>query len=690
MFLALRLISLLTPAFAALPWSVDAPLPVAEPATSPDVAVVVGLEIYQNTKVSKVLYAKRDADAVTAYLTSTQGLDPAAITRVENPTRGTYLAALAAAREAAKLRKGRVWVYFAGHGWRKVVADPKAPVEQVLVMYDTTPTTDGYVSAGVTEGEVWRTLGDVPAEVIVDVCFDGSGRDAPLVDPGSRFMLIDYSAQPPPSGVSVWRAASPGQEALPLRDAEHGLFTFLWLAGARGWADGGTGGDRDGVVTAGELYGWIQRVTQADEDPPQTPMWSGNGGLVVARATAKLKLDPGPAIEELQAWLPFLSRRNTTEGWLAWREAQNTWFGAQTAVLQKKAKDTWARVKAYEASGAPDGGDGVLGYIQQYRGASLSREGEYRQVYVPELIDAWLALRPLDQRPKDTGVPGYGDEVTLVPGGWFWMGSPRPEVGRGTDEVQHRVEVGTFVMGQFEVSQALFGRYWAAKYTGDMVPSVPYEKDHSGVSLVDDAFPAQNVSWCDAVGFANWLTGEWNRTQGATLTLAYTGAEQCTSTSGSSVKPVPGATGWRLPTEAEWEYAARAGGTGVYGATSEGAAVCGYGNVQDAQAKAKFGWDGFPCDDKAAGLAKVGSYRPNAWGLYDTLGNVWEWTGDWYGDYPTGLGRDGGGPLNGEYRVVRGGSWYTDPSRVRVADRRRSAPGHRWNCLGLRLARSSP
>ena len=128
--------------------------------------------------------------------------------------------------------------------------------------------------------------------------------------------------------------------------------------------------------------------------------------------------------------------------------------------------------------------------------------------------------------------------------------------------------------------------------------------------------------------------------------------------------------GFRLPTEAEWEYACRAGTTGAR-----------YGDLGDVA-----WYDG----NSGSSTHPVRGKQPNAWGLYDTLGNVWEWCWDWWdSDYPQGVVTDPVGPGSGSYRVLRGGSWNTDAQYARAACRSDWTPGNR-DVLGFRLARSLP
>jgi len=127
--------------------------------------------------------------------------------------------------------------------------------------------------------------------------------------------------------------------------------------------------------------------------------------------------------------------------------------------------------------------------------------------------------------------------------------------------------------------------------------------------------------------------------------------------------------GYRLPTEAEWEYSCRAGTTTAY-------------SVGDILTKNDANIEG--------GIIKaVGSYRPNAFGLYDMHGNVWEWCEDWWEDYPVGAVTDPKGPATGEYRVLRGGSFVINASKARSSFRLIGSPPYRYVSNGFRLARTA-
>ncbi len=185
-----------------------------------------------------------------------------------------------------------------------------------------------------------------------------------------------------------------------------------------------------------------------------------------------------------------------------------------------------------------------------------------------------------------------------------------------------------------------------------------YSWRNPGFAQRDD-HPVVNVSWNDAQALARWLT----RTEGRT---------------------------YRLPTEAEWEYACRAGSRTRYHGGDDPATLIGVANVFDRDAarywpewsnRALAGRDGFPF------TAPVGSFAPNAWGLHDMHGNAWEWVADWYGEdfYARSPREDPGGPDFGSVRVRRGGSWHTWPLYARASFRNWNTPETRYVLVGIRL-----
>ena len=228
----------------------------------------------------------------------------------------------------------------------------------------------------------------------------------------------------------------------------------------------------------------------------------------------------------------------------------------------------------------------------------------------------------------------------------------------------HTVQfANAFEMGKYEVTFDEYDLFAAA--TRREKPG------HEGWGRGDR--PVINVSWDDAVAYTQWLSKRLG-------------------------------VNYRLPSEAEWEYAARAmtSTTRYWPENTEGEidAACTYANVFDSKNKSRINnayggitWEPFNCEDDFAFSAPVGEFQANDWNLHDMLGNVWEWTQDCYTDSYEGAPTDGlprETTDNGDcaLRVVRGGSWSGGPRSVRSSFRLRYAPGTRINLLGFRLART--
>ena len=178
--------------------------------------------------------------------------------------------------------------------------------------------------------------------------------------------------------------------------------------------------------------------------------------------------------------------------------------------------------------------------------------------------------------------------------------------------------------------------------------------------------PVEQVSWEDAMAFCRELT-ERERAAGR----------------------LPEGWHYTLPTEAQWEYACRAGTRTGFSFGDSDADLHRYGNYCDRSNTDGWDWQDKTHTDGHDKTAPVGSFHPNAWGLYDMHGNVWEWCSDWYGDYPSGSVVDPTGARSGSYRVYRGGSWLNHARYCRSAYRLWLTPGYRWYNLGFRLALSS-
>jgi formylglycine-generating enzyme required for sulfatase activity len=237
---------------------------------------------------------------------------------------------------------------------------------------------------------------------------------------------------------------------------------------------------------------------------------------------------------------------------------------------------------------------------------------------------SWSA-KPGESKGEVRINPNDGLKYVWIPPGGFQMGcSPGDSECDADEKPAHQVTITKgFWMGQTEVTVAAYRRF--VESTGAQMPPAP--DFNAGWDNQD--MPIVNVSWDDATAFCGWAGG-------------------------------------RLPTEAEWEYAARAGSTEAR-----------YGPIDEVA------WYSTNSGQKTHEVAQK---RPNAWNLYDTLGNVWEWVKDWYGEnyYPASPERDPRGPDSGKLRVLRGGSWFDNPRLVRVSFRLRFYPGHGDNYRGFR------
>jgi formylglycine-generating enzyme required for sulfatase activity len=270
-------------------------------------------------------------------------------------------------------------------------------------------------------------------------------------------------------------------------------------------------------------------------------------------------------------------------------------------------------------------------------------------------------------------------EMVVIPAGSFVMGvapgeeerEGLPDLFKGHSVPQHGVNVRSFMLGKYEVTVGEFARFvnetghrtdggchvWNGA-TWDIDQSRNWRNPGFGQG---DRHPVACVSWDDAKAYTVWLSRKTGK-------------------------------GYRLATEAEWEYAARSGTSTARYWGNDANQGCGYANIADQTARSQvqgMTW-GTTCGDGHAYTAPVGSFRMNGFGLHDMIGNVWEWTEDCWNENYAGAPTDGSSWQTGDcrLRVLRGGSWYINPCFARSANRFRNATGNRNGSLGFRVART--
>jgi len=274
----------------------------------------------------------------------------------------------------------------------------------------------------------------------------------------------------------------------------------------------------------------------------------------------------------------------------------------------------------------------------------------------------------VEQKPAETGTTyrqdsreseiktSNGDELVYVEGGSFVMGDTWGD-GYSDEKPTHNVTLTyDFYIGKYE---ATFNEYDAfCNVTGKSKPS------DSGWGR--ERRPVINVSWWDAIAYCNWLSEKEG------LSKAYDNKGNLLDKDGRVTTDSSKVVGYRLLTEAEWEYAAKGGNQ------SKGYIYSGSDKVNHVA---------WYASNSRSKTQEVGMKEPNELGLYDVSGNVWEWCSDWYGSYSSSSQTN---PYNssGSYRVERGGSCYSFATGVRVAYRNRSSPTYTFNVIGFRIGRT--
>ena len=650
-------------AVAAPGWPTLSEPPAASPArdASGDVALVIAIEDYD--KAQDLPGAVANGRAWVDWLKDTAGVRTVKVLENGTATREEILAAAEALRSRAKAG-GRTWVVYIGHGAPSPDGDGG-----MLVGVDARQTAISLEARSVRLSELRDALDGPQSEVVLvqDACFSGKTSGGDLAPGLAPLVAVAESYGP------EWTVLSAGRNdefAGPLSDGSRPAFSYLVLGALRGWGDR----DGDGRVTAAEaveyandaLFETTTGRTQRPERSGPDLLLGGAGGergpdlteLVGSRIAAPPRTGRGDVAVGLgdgPTDFDSLAQQAAAADHAA-ADAARRRVQAKQALQSEKRRRLDGAAAEVQAAAVRDlaaiedliGGTGdsartvVRAWVGRYEGATVTIDGTTESVAVADLGRVQEALSRMEARST-----GGSYATKRVPAGRHTLGCDAGPPRCDPDEARHDVTLERDVLvGETEVTQGLYA---------SVMGSNPAFFGGCG-----DTCPVEQVTWLDAVRFANALS-------------AQDGLEACYRVDGDRVSWPKGVDcmGYRLPTEAEWEVAAR-GGQGYRFAGTDRADRAGWSSENS---------DGSP--------HPVGRKAPNAHGLRDMTGNVWEWTWNWYG-VAVGGQVDPLGPERGDKRVVRGGSWFNLAQDLRVTNRDFFEPGFQSFYIGFRLVRTAP
>ncbi|HRX60944.1 MAG TPA: SUMF1/EgtB/PvdO family nonheme iron enzyme [Candidatus Competibacter sp.] len=642
-------------------------------------ALIVAVSEYQDAGLRRLVAPPQDAEALARVLGDMTIGGFAVKTLLNQPSHQVNREIEAFFASGAK--DDLLLLYFSGHGLK----------DEMGRLYFATTDTDRRLlrSTAVSAALLHDLMNDCSSRrqvLLLDCCYSGAfARGKTHHKAGQTVDIGEYFGQG--RGQFILTASDAMQYAFE-GDAisGEGLRSVFTDTLVQGLGTGEADLDSDGAVSCDELYRYLcERI--ADRMPQQKPRkwaFAAEGDIIIARNPRPIiKLVALPAelqqsIEDPRPWVREGAARHLVD---LLQNGNKGLAAAAQAALQQMAEDDSLKVRTVVAEILKARAEEKPLVTEQKEPVTTLPEkakaqpnpptilsGESTTLALPAIqnIHGWSTqqVQTLQQqtaqafglavefsdRLKDGS---QGPMMVVVPGGRFLMGSPEDEPGRSDDERQHEVEVKPFAIGKYAVTFEEYDRF--AEVTGR---EKPLDFDWGRGRR-----PVINVTWFDAVAYAEWLSQQTGQT-------------------------------YRLLTEAEWEYACRAGTTTAY---HFGASI--QVKLANCRNKIKVVSDGgffrklFVGDqfieEGENRTVKVGQYPANAWGLHDMHGNVWEWIGSEYDEgYGGAESRTVGDPNSDVRRVVRGGGWGDRPGYVRSAFRLRFAPDEAGSLLGFRLARA--
>ena len=602
-------------------------------------AVIIGVNEYLDPKIPPLRFCVADAHRVFESLTGKSGFDPDHVLLIVDDQAKAHLRPLRVNLETQigdwlqhAQAADTVVVHFSGHGF----------VDESTGEGFLGPTDcfqNDLRRTAFPTARLQQMLRDCAARqklLILDCCHAGAVRSgAATGSTGEELSQAFSQAQ----GLVTLASCRKDEVSYEWETKGQGLFTYFLTEGLGGGADY----DRDGVVNVDELYRYtfekVQLAAQRELNARQRPVRVIGPETEGVFALSRVSVVPRPLMDAVTAL--FTVREEDQSGRLM--------SGAEVELYYRESESS--RLEAL-GSGQTDAGGMAqipvtLTLAQQARGSfgvqvrlgSASRTYRLDQfpqtrsfaLYVPRAVPPSPSPKPMPPGPKPgaTLETSIGMKLLLIPAGEFQMGSPESDTkAYSSEKPQHPVRITQpFYLGVTEVTQEQYERVMGTN------PS-----NFKGSEL-----PVETVSWEDAVEFCRKLSAKVGRP-------------------------------YRLPTEAEWEYACRAGSRTKWS----------FGDAESSLGE--YAWYS---SNSGSTTHPVGEKKPNAWGLCDMHGNVWEWCSDWYGEYASAAVSDPSGATAGSNRVLRGGGWNYGPGYCRSAYRRSVAPGSRYDSLGFRVASSS-
>jgi formylglycine-generating enzyme required for sulfatase activity len=642
------------------------------PAKAKRFALVVGVDEYQDSQISRLSGATNDAKSLADALVRYAGFPQDQVILLASdqpqerqPNRGNILKYLSNLRGVVP-EDGLLLVSFAGHGiergGRGFLCPLDAQIGGSIALLEATAVAVDTVREWIRDTGVKQVL------IILDACRnDPSGRgesENKLTDSFAKKFNFDLRNQEVTAFATLY-ATDVGHVAYEYKEKHQGYFTWMLVEGLKGAA-----ANERGEVTLGGLVKYLQE---------QVPK--------------RIRLDLGQ--EKSQKPYATVGGYKADELVISIMVRITPDKSAATIDAGANEREFWSSIK-----GSNDPEDFKV-YLEKYPNGDyvgLARNALRRLEAATKSASPTVnppATNPVGTPPVSTSAGkqekvelqtytetagGAAIEMVRVPSGRFTMGSPDSDTGALPKEMpQHTVSISSFYMGKYEVTQT----QWRAvarlpKVKLDLNPDPSSFKasrskakprfnitlKHDASNFKDDNLPVETVSWEEAIEFCDRLSRATGKT-------------------------------YHLPTEAEWEYAARAMTTEPYAGTLD--EMGWYGNNAgrmrvDANEIALTDGSNYSkrITDNGNQTHAVGQKRPNRFGLYDMHGNVWEWCMDWYGEnyYAQSPSADPTGPSTGSYRVRRGGGWDDIAMYLRSANRDRRAPDFRSGTLGFRLTRT--